>query len=69
MISMPIIIIMMAIIKKLRQVETKDALLHAISEQYVEAVEVLLIIFCHYVFDYYHHIVNYYHHDLSKGAS
>ena len=26
----------------LRQVETKDALLHAINEEYVEAVEVLL---------------------------
>lgn len=25
-----------------RQVDTKDALLHAISEEYVEAVEVLL---------------------------
>ena len=39
-ITMAIITTMTAIIKKLWQVETKDALLHAISEQYVEAVEV-----------------------------
>ena len=48
------------------QVETKDALLHAINEQYVEAVEVRIIImailnllnqYCHY---YYSHLHGFY---------
>ena len=39
-ILMATIIMIMAIIMNQWQVETKDALLHAISEQYVEAFEV-----------------------------
>ena len=35
-----IITVIMTIMMSRLQVETKDALLHAISEQYVEAVEV-----------------------------